>query len=107
MSKSDSKYHKQVKTWADYFAGYRSMGRGNDRTDIYGSNTSLRFKYTIDLGTYLDFAYFDGEYQDLIMWEQLTDPARGALNDDDNFGRAEVPFNDNNYEKYLTNAWPL
>ncbi|KAG6950171.1 hypothetical protein JG687_00014405 [Phytophthora cactorum] len=48
---------------------------------------------------------FDGEYQDLIMWEQITDAARVALNDDNNFGRAEVPFSDKYYEDHLDNAW--
>ncbi|KAG4042351.1 hypothetical protein PC123_g22158 [Phytophthora cactorum] len=64
MSKSDTKYYKELKTW-------------------------------------------DGEYQDLIMWEQLTDAARVALNDSKNFGRAEVPFSDEHYEDHLDKAWPL
>ncbi|KAG3073747.1 hypothetical protein PC121_g8548 [Phytophthora cactorum] len=41
------------------------------------------------------------------MWEQLTDAARVALNDDNNFGNAEVPFSDAHYEKHLEKAWPL
>ncbi|KAF1776333.1 Necrosis inducing protein [Phytophthora cactorum] len=52
------------------------------------------------------FADWDGEYQDLIMWEQLTDAARAALNDDNNFGNAEVPFSDAHYEKHLEKSWP-
>ncbi|ETM36676.1 hypothetical protein L914_16686, partial [Phytophthora nicotianae] len=56
---------------------------------------------------YMGFADFDGEYQDLIMWEQLTDAARAALNDDNNFGRAEVPFSDTHYKDHLENAWPF
>ncbi|KAL3659570.1 NLP effector protein 6 [Phytophthora oleae] len=43
---------------------------------------------------YMDFSNEDGEYQDLIMWEQLTDAARVALNDSESFGEAEVPFSD-------------
>ncbi|POM66186.1 Hypothetical protein PHPALM_17993 [Phytophthora palmivora] len=93
--------------WPSYFAGYKSMGTRYDRTYIYGSNTSLRFEYKVLFGTCLFFGYVDGEYQDLVMWEQLTDAARGALNDNDNFGEAEVPFNEDNYEKHLENAWPL
>ncbi|ETM38552.1 hypothetical protein L914_15177, partial [Phytophthora nicotianae] len=41
------------------------------------------------------------------VWEQLTDPARVALNDIYNFGDAEVPFSDNNFEDYLDKAWPF
>ncbi|KAF1786947.1 hypothetical protein Pcac1_g28250 [Phytophthora cactorum] len=108
MSKSDTKYYKELKTWASNFVGYRMEGWRFNRTYIYGSNTSLRFQYQIDLGSpYLNFASWDGEYQDLIMWEQLTDAARVALNDSKNFGRAEVPFSDEHYEDHLDKAWPL
>ncbi|KAG3195921.1 hypothetical protein PC129_g24760 [Phytophthora cactorum] len=78
------------------------------RTYIYGSNTSLRFEYQMELGSpYLNFAVWDGEYQDLIMWEQLTDSARVAFNDSSNFEKAEVPFSDNHYVDHLDKAWPL
>ncbi|ETO81260.1 hypothetical protein F444_04395 [Phytophthora nicotianae P1976] len=108
MSKSDKKYFKETKIWASNFAGYRMEGRRYHRTYIYGSNTSLRFQYQIDLGSpYMNFAWWDGEYQDLIMWEQLTDVARVALNDSKNFGKAEVPFSDEHFEDHLDKAWPL
>ncbi|POM76350.1 Hypothetical protein PHPALM_6420 [Phytophthora palmivora] len=103
MSKPDFKYRKRITMCPNYFAGYRSV----DNTDIYGSNTSLRFAYELLYDTYLFFGDVDGEYQDLVMWEQLTDAARGALNDNNNFGKAEVPLNEGNYEKHLENAWPL
>ncbi|KAF1776345.1 Necrosis inducing protein [Phytophthora cactorum] len=78
------------------------------RTYIYGSNTTFRFAFESDLCRLkLLFADWDGEYQDLIMWEQLTDAARAALNDDNNFGNAEVPFSDAHYEKHLEKSWPL
>ncbi|EGZ19717.1 necrosis inducing-like protein NPP1 type [Phytophthora sojae] len=48
-----------------------------------------------------------GDFQDLIMWEQLTDVAREALNNAENFGRADVPFSDNNFPTWLEKAWPL
>ncbi|KAG3065257.1 hypothetical protein PI124_g22819 [Phytophthora idaei] len=108
VSKSDTKYYKELKIWASNFVGYRMEGRRFHRTYIYGSNTSLRFQYQIDLGSpYLSFASWDGEYQDLIMREQLTDAARVALNDRNNFGRAEVPFSDEHYEDHLDKAWPF
>ncbi|POM72889.1 Necrosis inducing-like protein NPP1 type [Phytophthora palmivora] len=47
-----------------------------------------------------------GEFQDLIMWEQLTDEARAALNDTDFGENAKVPFNDANFQANLQNAWP-
>lgn len=45
-----------------------------------------------------------GETQDLIMWDQLTDAARTALENTD-FGSANVPFKDGNFETKLASAW--
>ncbi|OWY94769.1 Necrosis inducing protein NPP1 [Phytophthora megakarya] len=52
------------------------------------------------------FSDHDGIYHDLIMWDQLTDAAREALNSAD-FEEAKVPFNDNNFEATLAAAWPF
>ncbi|OWY92406.1 Necrosis inducing protein NPP1, partial [Phytophthora megakarya] len=48
----------------------------------------------------------DGTYHDLIMWEQLTDAAREGLNTAD-FEETKVPFNENNFEAMLEQAWPF
>ncbi|KAG7394279.1 hypothetical protein PHYBOEH_005416 [Phytophthora boehmeriae] len=45
-----------------------------------------------------------GEFQDLIMWEQLTDDARRALNEV-KWGAANVPMNDGNFQNKLKKAW--
>ncbi|KAG3088172.1 hypothetical protein PI125_g18426 [Phytophthora idaei] len=95
MSESDTKYFKNHRLWPSNFVGFQKIDPRYDRTYIYGSNTSLRFYYQRDLGpSYMVLSSWDGEYQDLIVWEQLTDAARVALNDLNNFGKAEVPFND-------------
>ncbi|KAG7383947.1 hypothetical protein PHYBOEH_009725 [Phytophthora boehmeriae] len=47
-----------------------------------------------------------GGFQDLIMWEQLTDAARGALSDTDFGETAKVPFIDANFKANLDKAWP-
>ncbi|KAK1944176.1 hypothetical protein P3T76_004088 [Phytophthora citrophthora] len=48
-----------------------------------------------------------GDFQDRIVWEQLTEEARFALNDKENFGRADVPMSDENYYEWLDSAWPF
>ncbi|POM77864.1 Necrosis inducing-like protein NPP1 type [Phytophthora palmivora] len=48
----------------------------------------------------------NGRFPALIMWEQLTDAAREALNTWD-FGDAFVPVNDANFEEKLKKAWPF
>ncbi|KAG7398867.1 hypothetical protein PHYBOEH_010191 [Phytophthora boehmeriae] len=57
-------------------------------------------------GAFTDWTSLTGDSQDLIMWDQLTDAARAALNTTD-FGNAKVPFNDENFEKKLKKAWPF
>ncbi|KAG7377194.1 hypothetical protein PHYBOEH_000986 [Phytophthora boehmeriae] len=47
-----------------------------------------------------------GGFQDLIMWEQMTDEARQALNTV-SWGSANCPFNDGNFGPKLDNAWPF
>ncbi|OWZ09957.1 hypothetical protein PHMEG_00017263 [Phytophthora megakarya] len=107
MSKSGTKYSIQTKLSADYYAGFRIMGRRHNPGYIYGSKTSLRFEYKTYFGTYVDFTFRHGEYQDLIMWEQLSEAAREGLNNEDNFGEATVPFSDDNYKNNLEKAYPL
>ncbi|KUF96972.1 hypothetical protein AM588_10006617 [Phytophthora nicotianae] len=72
-----------------------------------GSNVSTRVTHTYwNSFEYLalHFSETDGQFQDLIMWEQLTDEARLALNSAD-FGESKVPFNDENIEETLELAW--
>ncbi|KAG7395651.1 hypothetical protein PHYBOEH_003370 [Phytophthora boehmeriae] len=47
-----------------------------------------------------------GQFHDLIMWEQLTDAARAALNSTE-FDKAKVPFIDDNFNENLEEAWPF
>lgn len=46
-----------------------------------------------------------GQDQPLIDWDDLTDPARRALNTHD-FGAANVPLNDVNLTTTIQRAWP-
>ncbi|OWZ18786.1 hypothetical protein PHMEG_0007070 [Phytophthora megakarya] len=107
MSESDSKYDKELKVQPSFFVGHRWEGPRFRSVEIFGSNTSLRFQYGMRIfgSPYLAFASVDGEPQDLVMWEQLTDAARAALNDGNNFEKAEVPFSDEHYEDRLKNAY--
>ena len=49
---------------------------------------------------------FDGESQPLIMWDQLTEQARQALNEYDSF-RGPMPLSDKRFEQSLFEAWPF
>ncbi|OWY98021.1 Necrosis inducing protein NPP1 [Phytophthora megakarya] len=76
---------------------------------VGGSNVSTRFSHAFtEKYSWIDLtiSWEDGTYHDLIMWEQLTNEAREALNSAD-FGEAKVPFNDNNFDETLKTAWPF
>ncbi|KAG1702276.1 hypothetical protein DVH05_010066 [Phytophthora capsici] len=94
---SDTEYQKEREMYNSYFAG----SEVRYRTYAPGSNTSLRFHNDMRDQS---FASRDGDYQDLIMWEQLTDAARVALNNSESFEKTEVPFSDEHYEVNLDKA---
>ncbi|KAG1707112.1 hypothetical protein DVH05_026308 [Phytophthora capsici] len=110
MAGSDTKYRREREMYNSNFVGSQVQVTRRDRryyrSDSPGSSTNLRFE---NGATHLDFARQDGDYQDLIMWEQLTDAARIALNDNGSFGYsyAEVPFSDEHFEANRDKAWPL
>ncbi|KAG1708364.1 hypothetical protein DVH05_025042 [Phytophthora capsici] len=107
MSKSNTKYRKVRELHNSYFVGsqleFTRSGRSYYRAYTVGSSTNLRFD---NVAGDLFFATWDSDYQDLIMWEQLTDAARMALNDSESFEDG-VPFNDALFKDHLDKAWPL
>ncbi|KAG2519482.1 hypothetical protein JM16_007061 [Phytophthora kernoviae] len=89
-STSDSKYSKKVDV-PDFVITNGSTVRLNHATSMaFGS-------------AYLETTSSIGEFQDLILWEQLTDAARTALDTVD-FGDAKVPFIDANFAEKLEKA---
>ncbi|GMF32952.1 unnamed protein product [Phytophthora lilii] len=110
FSKSEKKYDTQTQIYEDAFVGYRVLGTRSNRSYQYGSNSSMRVQHSIwaTFGpAFLEFSlYTDGDYQDLIMWEQMTDEVRAALVDS-NFDDFEVPFNEDNFNAHLEKAWPF
>ncbi|OWZ06221.1 Necrosis inducing protein NPP1, partial [Phytophthora megakarya] len=91
FSKTDTKYDKQA-----------PLLPGNSIT----TPTILRSTQVFSGPPYLSETIIQGDFQDLIMWDQLTDAARKALNTTD-FGSAKVPFIDENFQKKLEQAWPF
>ncbi|CEG44883.1 NLP-like protein [Plasmopara halstedii] len=103
MAKSDTRYKTVTKLDLNDFA------RLQVGSNVVISNTSLRFEY-FEFGlrsSNIRLTGHNGQYQKLILWDQLTDPARDALNEDSNFGSAVVPFNDNQFKDHLQEAYPL
>ncbi|GMF09303.1 unnamed protein product [Phytophthora lilii] len=63
-------------------------------------------KVTLDTNT-LVLTTEDGESQDVIMWHQMSNAAREALNNDQSFGGVKVPVNDDYFLLQLGKAWPF
>ncbi|KAL4166276.1 hypothetical protein KRP22_013541 [Phytophthora ramorum] len=61
----------------------------------------------------LQFTQEEGEFQDLITWEQLTEEARDALSTADFDGplfkkkKRKMPLKDGIFEFRLKDAWPF
>ncbi|POM73996.1 NPP1-like protein [Phytophthora palmivora] len=73
-------------------------------SDIIGGVT-LKLRYDEDDNGYHTIyqCHEEGEYQDLIQWDQLTDEARKALDNTD-FGDSQAPFNNASLENNLKAA---
>ncbi|KAG6623126.1 necrosis inducing-like protein NPP1 type [Phytophthora cinnamomi] len=72
-----------------------------------GTTPKLSHELQVDCGdAYLTTTDATGDFQPLIMWEQLPAAARTALNTTD-FGNAKVPISDANFKKKLQDAWPF
>uniref|UniRef100_H3GAW4 Necrosis inducing-like protein NPP1 type n=1 Tax=Phytophthora ramorum TaxID=164328 RepID=H3GAW4_PHYRM len=70
--------------------------------------TSCKVEYTsswLFIDHHLEGTSTAGETQDLIMWGDMTDAARYALNTT-NFGKANTPMNDGNFLPKLGKAYP-
>ncbi|XEC95934.1 NPP1 family protein [Paenibacillus tarimensis] len=74
------------------------------RNNMSGSHPLVAYRSVWPLNHSLHLTNEAGGTQPLINWEQLTPAAREALNTTD-FGKANVPFNDNNFWNNLGKAW--
>lgn len=73
---------------------------------IDGTSLKVRYKHAWPLNHDLDTTGDAGTFQDLIMWDQMSNDTRRALNSV-HFGKANTPFNDGNFRPKLERAWPF
>ncbi|KAK1944755.1 hypothetical protein P3T76_003288 [Phytophthora citrophthora] len=77
-----------------------------DADKVEGTSVKVNYESKWPINHALGSTTKGGDYQDLIMWEQLTDAARLAL-ENQNFGKANVPMKDGNFVGKLNKAWPF
>nr|L7NCR8.1 RecName: Full=NLP effector protein 14; AltName: Full=Necrosis-inducing protein 14; AltName: Full=Nep1-like protein 14 [Phytophthora capsici]AEJ88245.1 necrosis inducing protein NPP14 [Phytophthora capsici] len=77
-----------------------------DADKVEGTSVKVNYESKWPINHALGSTTKGGDYQDLIMWEQLTDAARLALENTD-FGKANVPMKDGNFVGKLNKAWPF
>ncbi|POM72452.1 NPP1-like protein [Phytophthora palmivora] len=73
---------------------------------IDGTSLKVRYQHGWPKNHDLDVTGDTGTFQDLIMWDQMSEDARRALNSV-SFGNANTPFNNWNFVPKLKNAWPF
>uniref|UniRef100_H3G938 Necrosis inducing-like protein NPP1 type n=1 Tax=Phytophthora ramorum TaxID=164328 RepID=H3G938_PHYRM len=72
---------------------------------VDGTSVKINYESHWPVNHALDTTSKSGEFQDLIMWHQMSDAARLALNTTD-FGKAIMPMNDGSFLGKLAGAWP-
>ncbi|KAE8958129.1 hypothetical protein PR002_g30968 [Phytophthora rubi] len=77
-----------------------------DADKVDGNSVKVNYESTWPIDHALGSTTKGGDYQDLIMWGQMTDAARQAL-DNTNFGSANVQMSDWNFLPKLGKAWPF
>ncbi|EGZ15454.1 hypothetical protein PHYSODRAFT_406265, partial [Phytophthora sojae] len=77
-----------------------------DADKVDGPSVKVNYESKWPINHALESTTKGGDYQDLIMWTQMTDAARQAL-DNTNFGSANVPMNSGNFLGKLGKAWPF
>lgn len=90
--------------------GLSTSGHGNFDTitsdfPLDGTRPEIQYYSTWPLDHQLGTTDTVGGEQPLISWDDLTDAARTALEDTD-FGAANVPFKDANFQSNLDKASP-
>lgn len=73
---------------------------------LNGTSVLLNYESVWPLDHELSLTKKGGEYQPLIMWDQLTDAARNSLSSTD-FGSALMPMTDFWFSGKLDKAWPF
>uniref|UniRef100_M4BND4 Uncharacterized protein n=1 Tax=Hyaloperonospora arabidopsidis (strain Emoy2) TaxID=559515 RepID=M4BND4_HYAAE len=72
-----------------------------------GDSVKLKYESEDDYSYHwLSFTTVPGEFQPLIMWEQLTDDARTVLETVD-WGKDRMPISDVVFDESLKRAWPF
>ncbi|ETP32922.1 hypothetical protein F442_18457 [Phytophthora nicotianae P10297] len=77
-----------------------------DADTIDGTSAKVNYESHWPINHATDTTSEGGDFQDLIMWDQLTDAARTALQDTD-FGDANVPMKEGSFLSNLEKAWPF
>ncbi|ETI42810.1 hypothetical protein PPTG_13769 [Phytophthora nicotianae INRA-310] len=73
---------------------------------IDGTSLKVRYKHSWPKNHDLAITGDGGKFQDLIMWGQMTNDARRALNAV-SFGSANTPFKDGTFQDKIEKAWPF
>ncbi|CAH0492659.1 unnamed protein product [Peronospora farinosa] len=90
-----------IKSFSDY------LKHSPEADEMDGNHVKLKYTTSwLHSGHHLELTHKDGQYQALIMWDDMTDAARKALDTTD-FYDSKTPFNDVNFENNIDEAYPF
>ncbi|KAG7381223.1 hypothetical protein PHYBOEH_011114 [Phytophthora boehmeriae] len=105
VEKSDSGKAKLASVSVSSRANKYFLATPPDPDTIDGTSPKLVYDHTGLLKHYLNMTTEPGDFQPLVMWDDMTDAARVALNTYD-WGKATVPLNEENFLSNIEDAYP-
>lgn len=100
----DIEYPKILGMSPSAHGGHSRIAPPADDT-IDGTSVKVNYEASWPMNHELSITNKGGDTQDLVMWDQMTNEARDALNQA-SFGEANVPFNDWKFENNLKSGYP-
>ncbi|POM59021.1 NPP1-like protein [Phytophthora palmivora] len=99
---SASKDAEILSVTAQYVLGYKTYSPPKAK-HMDGSSVKIKYTWLIQSQHFLSGTSKAGEFQDLIMWDNMTDAARDAL-ENTRFFWSKAPMNDDKFEDNLVFA---
>ncbi|KAG3009939.1 hypothetical protein PC120_g15339 [Phytophthora cactorum] len=90
---------------AQHLLGYK-MYSPPDADHMDGSSVKLKYTWLIQTQHYLSATTKPGKFQDLIMWSNMTEAAREAL-EETKFFWSQAPMNDEKFQRNIEKAYPF
>ncbi|OWZ00059.1 Necrosis inducing protein NPP1 [Phytophthora megakarya] len=94
-----------VSVTAQSLLGYRTYSPPK-AAHMVRSSVKIKYTWLVQTQHYLTTTTKPGQFQDLIMWDNMTDAARESL-EDTKFFWSKAPMNNDKFQDHIEKAYPL